>query len=150
MPKPGSRRKRNTINSQAVTDQTGAAETIKRVCCAVCSTDVGVIDEDEIYHFLNVIPSEAWLLPFEFLLRFYCTIRWNRAVLKYTENYLLPYLNEQKKIIWNFANWLATHIHSIIKHEYNRKLASQNNKTHFNSLCSYQTIYYMLLKQNQM
>ncbi|XP_042048790.1 E2F-associated phosphoprotein [Salvia splendens] len=59
VPKPGSRRKRNTRNSQAVTDQTGAAETIKRVCCAICSTDVGVIDEDEIYHFLNVIPSEA-------------------------------------------------------------------------------------------
>lgn len=59
VPKPGSRRKRNTRNSQAETDQTGAAETFKRVCCAVCSTDVGVIDEDEIYHFLNVIPSEA-------------------------------------------------------------------------------------------
>ncbi|XP_057774054.1 uncharacterized protein LOC130993246 [Salvia miltiorrhiza] len=59
VPKPGSRRKREGRNSQAGTDPTGAAETFKRVCCSVCSTDVGVVDEDEVYHFLNVIPSEA-------------------------------------------------------------------------------------------
>lgn len=34
-------------------------ETIKQVCCFVCSTEVGVIDEDEVYHFFNVLPSES-------------------------------------------------------------------------------------------
>ncbi|KAJ1436342.1 E2F-associated phosphoprotein [Sesbania bispinosa] len=33
-------------------------ETFKQVCCSVCSTEVGVIDEDEVYHFFNVLPSE--------------------------------------------------------------------------------------------
>ncbi|KAL2945953.1 hypothetical protein AAZX31_U017800 [Glycine max] len=34
-------------------------ETFKQVCCSVCSTEVGVIDQDEIYHFFNVLPSES-------------------------------------------------------------------------------------------
>ncbi|KAL1343191.1 uncharacterized protein [Arachis hypogaea] len=34
-------------------------ETFKQVCCSVCSTEVGVIDEDEVYHFFNVLPSES-------------------------------------------------------------------------------------------
>ncbi|MCL7036535.1 hypothetical protein MKW94_022522 [Papaver nudicaule] len=34
-------------------------ETFKPVCCIVCSTEVGVIDDDEVYHFFNVIPSES-------------------------------------------------------------------------------------------
>ncbi|GAU18080.1 hypothetical protein TSUD_51910 [Trifolium subterraneum] len=34
-------------------------ETLKQVCCAVCSTEVGVFDEDEVYHFFNVLPSES-------------------------------------------------------------------------------------------
>ncbi|XP_051122693.1 uncharacterized protein LOC127245719 [Andrographis paniculata] len=55
---PGSKRKRNKRNTQAEAGPT-SVETFKRVCCAVCSTQVGVIDEDEIYHFLNVLPSEA-------------------------------------------------------------------------------------------
>ncbi|KAL3840524.1 hypothetical protein ACJIZ3_025115 [Penstemon smallii] len=49
----GSKRKRNKRGSQT---EEGP---IKRVCCSVCSTDVGVIDEEEVYHFLNVLPSEA-------------------------------------------------------------------------------------------
>ncbi|XP_024970619.1 E2F-associated phosphoprotein [Cynara cardunculus var. scolymus] len=28
------------------------------VCCSVCETEVGVIDDDEVYHFFNVLPSE--------------------------------------------------------------------------------------------
>ncbi|KAF5175811.1 E2f-associated phosphoprotein [Thalictrum thalictroides] len=32
---------------------------VKPVCCLVCSARVGVIDEDEVYHFFDVIPSEA-------------------------------------------------------------------------------------------
>ncbi|KAL3649917.1 hypothetical protein CASFOL_006320 [Castilleja foliolosa] len=51
---PGSKRTRNEESARGT-----AAETFKRVCCSVCSTDVGVIDEDEVYHFFNVIPSEA-------------------------------------------------------------------------------------------
>lgn len=29
------------------------------VCCLVCSTEVGVLDEEEVYHFFNVIPSNS-------------------------------------------------------------------------------------------
>lgn len=31
------------------------------VCCEACSTEVGVFDEDEVYHFFNVIPSNSWI-----------------------------------------------------------------------------------------
>ena len=34
-------------------------ETFKPVHCGVCSTEVGAIDEDEVYHFFNVLPSEC-------------------------------------------------------------------------------------------
>ncbi|CAL5427382.1 unnamed protein product [Camellia sinensis] len=34
-------------------------ETFKPVCCSVCSTEVGVIDEEEVYHFFNALPSEC-------------------------------------------------------------------------------------------
>ncbi|XP_047179703.1 E2F-associated phosphoprotein [Vigna umbellata] len=34
-------------------------ETFKQVCCSVCTTEVGVMDQDEIYHFYNVLPSES-------------------------------------------------------------------------------------------
>lgn len=34
-------------------------ETFKQVCCSVCLTEVGVFDEDEVYHFFNVLPSES-------------------------------------------------------------------------------------------
>ncbi|KAH6815362.1 E2F-associated phosphoprotein [Perilla frutescens var. hirtella] len=54
---PGSNRKRNRRGSRTEADST--AQTFKRVCCSVCSTDVGVIDEEEVYHFFNAIPSEA-------------------------------------------------------------------------------------------
>lgn len=41
--------------------QAGAVggETFRQVCCSVCSTEVGVIDEEEVYHFFNVLPSES-------------------------------------------------------------------------------------------
>ncbi|XP_034698390.1 E2F-associated phosphoprotein-like isoform X2 [Vitis riparia] len=32
-------------------------ETFKPVHCGVCSTEVGAIDEDEVYHFFNILPS---------------------------------------------------------------------------------------------
>ncbi|KAJ0095048.1 hypothetical protein Patl1_16391 [Pistacia atlantica] len=34
-------------------------ETFKPVFCSVCSTHLGVIDEEEVYHFFNVLPSEC-------------------------------------------------------------------------------------------
>ncbi|CAI8601731.1 unnamed protein product [Vicia faba] len=54
-------RKRNTRDrefggSHAISSST---EKLKQVCCTVCSTEVGVFDEDEIYHFFNVLPSEC-------------------------------------------------------------------------------------------
>ncbi|KAJ1702071.1 hypothetical protein LUZ63_001850 [Rhynchospora breviuscula] len=29
------------------------------VCCSVCSTEVGVLDDEEVYHFFDVIPSNS-------------------------------------------------------------------------------------------
>ncbi|KAF9619187.1 hypothetical protein IFM89_005741 [Coptis chinensis] len=34
-------------------------EVFKPFCCLVCATEVGVVDGDEVYHFFNVLPSEA-------------------------------------------------------------------------------------------
>jgi hypothetical protein len=34
-------------------------ETLHKVSCSVCSTEVGIIDGDEVYHFFNVLPSES-------------------------------------------------------------------------------------------
>lgn len=34
-------------------------EVFKPVCCSVCETEVAVLDENEIYHFFNVMPSYA-------------------------------------------------------------------------------------------
>ncbi|KAL7132176.1 hypothetical protein ABFS83_12G054500 [Erythranthe nasuta] len=56
---PGSKRKRNKKGSSQSEEGAVATETYKSVCCSVCSTNVGVIDEDEVYHFFNVLPSEA-------------------------------------------------------------------------------------------
>ncbi|GLT30929.1 hypothetical protein SLA2020_057020 [Shorea laevis] len=54
-PKRGKRKRVSSESETAVTD----GEMIKPVCCSVCSTEVGVIDEDEVYHFFNVLPSES-------------------------------------------------------------------------------------------
>ncbi|RAL51630.1 hypothetical protein DM860_010348 [Cuscuta australis] len=60
-PQLGSKRKRGRRNgeSEARPASADGAETFKHVCCSVCLTKVGVIDEDEVYHFLNVLPSEC-------------------------------------------------------------------------------------------
>ncbi|KAM1104614.1 hypothetical protein ACFX15_012604 [Malus domestica] len=50
--------KRGTESSENEAAPAGN-ETVKQVCCLVCSTEVGVIDEDEVYHFFNVLPSES-------------------------------------------------------------------------------------------
>ena len=53
--------KRNKRSREAGENQAVLAdgETFKAVCCSVCSTEVGVIDEDDVYHFFNVLPSES-------------------------------------------------------------------------------------------
>lgn len=33
-------------------------ERVNLVFCSACSTEIGVVDSEEIYHFFNVIPSE--------------------------------------------------------------------------------------------
>ncbi|CAL1374899.1 unnamed protein product [Linum trigynum] len=35
------------------------SSSVDRVRCSVCDTQVGVRDEEEVYHFFNVIPSET-------------------------------------------------------------------------------------------
>lgn len=34
-------------------------ETLTKVSCSACSTEVGVVDEDEVYHFFSALPSES-------------------------------------------------------------------------------------------
>lgn len=55
-PKKGKRRRES---GESEVDTGGGGEIFKQVCCLVCSTEVGVIDEDEVYHFFNVLPSES-------------------------------------------------------------------------------------------
>ncbi|KAF5737942.1 hypothetical protein HS088_TW13G00835 [Tripterygium wilfordii] len=50
------KRKRDSGGSEP---SSARAETFKKVCCSVCSTEVGVIDEEEVYHFFDVLPSES-------------------------------------------------------------------------------------------
>ncbi|XP_068646607.1 LOW QUALITY PROTEIN: uncharacterized protein [Aristolochia californica] len=49
---------RASISSTNASDIPETAATFKPVCCSVCSTEVGVFDEDEVYHFFNVLASE--------------------------------------------------------------------------------------------
>ncbi|KAM0977402.1 hypothetical protein ACFX13_020516 [Malus domestica] len=50
--------KRGRESSEHEATPTGN-QTVKQVCCLVCSTEVGVINADEVYHFFNVLPSES-------------------------------------------------------------------------------------------
>ncbi|CAN6543277.1 unnamed protein product [Malus baccata var. baccata] len=50
--------KRGRESSEHEATPTGN-QAVKQVCCLVCSTEVGVIDADEVYHFFNVLPSES-------------------------------------------------------------------------------------------
>nr|CAD1843616.1 unnamed protein product [Ananas comosus var. bracteatus] len=52
--------KRKGKKSKARSDSGKPEEEVFRpVCCSVCSTEVGVLDEEEVYHFFNVIPSNS-------------------------------------------------------------------------------------------
>ncbi|KAK9274473.1 hypothetical protein L1049_021721 [Liquidambar formosana] len=54
-PKRGKRRRESGENEVGPV----GAEMFRSVCCSVCSAEVGVFDEDEVYHFFNVLPSES-------------------------------------------------------------------------------------------
>ncbi|GMN52558.1 hypothetical protein TIFTF001_021704 [Ficus carica] len=56
-PKPkGGKRHRDSDESKV---NPAVGETFKQVFCQVCSTEVGAMDEEEVYHFFNVLPSES-------------------------------------------------------------------------------------------
>ncbi|XP_031372931.1 E2F-associated phosphoprotein isoform X2 [Punica granatum] len=58
--RPGrAKRGRQTAEVDAEVGGAISNESFKHVCCSVCCTEVGVIDEEEVYHFYNVLPSEA-------------------------------------------------------------------------------------------
>ncbi|CAN0909040.1 E2F-associated phosphoprotein [Linum grandiflorum] len=40
-------------------DDVGGCSVRQVVSCSVCSVEVGVLDEEEVYHFFDVIPSES-------------------------------------------------------------------------------------------
>uniref|UniRef100_A0A0D6RAT3 E2F-associated phosphoprotein n=1 Tax=Araucaria cunninghamii TaxID=56994 RepID=A0A0D6RAT3_ARACU len=49
----------NNNNLHGIMSEDVKDEVFKPVCCSVCETEVAVLDEDEIYHFFNVVPSYA-------------------------------------------------------------------------------------------
>ncbi|KAM7467291.1 hypothetical protein LguiB_014853 [Lonicera macranthoides] len=58
----GSQKRKRSRKGRLSIETTGSSisgETTKPVCCSLCSTEVGVVDEEEIYHFFNVLPSEC-------------------------------------------------------------------------------------------
>lgn len=59
--RPGTGRAKRGRETTEHEGEAGAvgSESFKHVCCSVCSTEVGVVDEEEVYHFYNVLPSEA-------------------------------------------------------------------------------------------
>ncbi|KAI5678415.1 hypothetical protein M9H77_09365 [Catharanthus roseus] len=60
----GSKRKRRSRKqrrpaTETVPDDVVNDEAIRAVCCAVCWTEVGIVDDEEVYHFFHVLPSES-------------------------------------------------------------------------------------------
>lgn len=54
-------RKGRAADPTAASEGESKGQAYHPVCCEVCSTEVGVFDEDEVYHFFNVIPSNSWM-----------------------------------------------------------------------------------------
>ncbi|XP_062219746.1 uncharacterized protein LOC133919385 [Phragmites australis] len=54
-----SRKGRTADSSTTSTEGESKGQAYHPVCCEVCSTEVGVLDEDEVYHFFNVVPSNS-------------------------------------------------------------------------------------------
>lgn len=48
---------RKSKNEELSNEQITGQETYYPVVCETCETKVAVIDEDEVFHFFNVIPS---------------------------------------------------------------------------------------------
>ena len=57
--KPRNRYNRNDNSLPEDASEKLTDEVFKPVCCSVCDTEVAVLDENEIYHFFNVMPSHA-------------------------------------------------------------------------------------------
>lgn len=55
------RRKNRKARDPMEIEETSSAsvEAVRQVCCSVCSTEVGVFDKDDVYHFYDVLPSES-------------------------------------------------------------------------------------------
>lgn len=65
------RKSKHGMISTGSDEGTPNAEILHPVCCSVCSTEVGVFDKDEVYHFFNVIPSNAWTVVSWFCFKWY-------------------------------------------------------------------------------
>ncbi|XP_042435488.1 E2F-associated phosphoprotein-like [Zingiber officinale] len=62
LPQANTKQQRNSKHRKISTgsdEGTPNDEIFHPVCCSVCSTEVGVYDKDEVYHFFNVIPSNS-------------------------------------------------------------------------------------------
>ncbi|KNA13075.1 hypothetical protein SOVF_120110 [Spinacia oleracea] len=62
-PQGSKKRRKNRKAIEAVQAEEAASsasvEAARQVCCSVCSTEVGVFDKDDVYHFYDVLPSES-------------------------------------------------------------------------------------------
>ncbi|EXB65810.1 hypothetical protein L484_004769 [Morus notabilis] len=56
---PKTKRIKRQRDSEESEVNPAVGETFKQVLCQVCSTEVGVMDQEEVYHFFNVLPSES-------------------------------------------------------------------------------------------
>lgn len=53
------RPKRGRASKERISSEDPKTEAVfKPVCCSTCMTEIGVFDQEEVYHFFNVLPSE--------------------------------------------------------------------------------------------
>ncbi|KAJ4911769.1 hypothetical protein Rs2_06390 [Raphanus sativus] len=55
VPSKAGKRRRDSEEKETHSED---SERVNSVVCSTCSTEIGVLDSEEIYHFFNVIPSE--------------------------------------------------------------------------------------------
>lgn len=53
------RKLKKHINSGKIHQDIDKDMIFRPVCCSVCSTEVAVFDNEEVYHFFNVVPSNS-------------------------------------------------------------------------------------------
>ncbi|KAI0528722.1 hypothetical protein KFK09_001264 [Dendrobium nobile] len=58
-PSKRKRKSKKLIDSGKIQQDLHNDVIFRPVCCSVCSTEVGAFDKDEVYHFINVIPSNS-------------------------------------------------------------------------------------------